>query len=554
MRLLTVGGVLLLGISLSACQLTTKRASIDTSSVQEMEQELDASIAQAEQQKASVVVPPQAVNDALLPPLTIESDFAGSTEEHFDISVEDLDAKDFFFGLVKDTDYNMVIHPGVKGKVDLELKNVTVDEVMQVMRKVYGYDYDQSHLMYYVLPTGKRTQIFKINYLNVQRAGSSETQVSAGQVSSVDSAQNSFANDLDSGNISDTSSNKSVIGTHIKTTTNSDFWGDLSNTLNLILSSYEGGGSVVVSPQAGVVVVSAEAKQLRAVQEFLEKAELSIRRQVIIEAKILEVTLNDSFQAGINWSAVAEVGSNKNIVFSQASATLSSANQIGGAFQAALNLNDFNGLIDLLGTQGVVQVLSSPRISTVNNQKAVIKVGTDEFFVTEVSSQTTSTTTSTTPSVDVELTPFFSGIALDVTPQISEENEIILHVHPTVSEVVDQTKTVDAPGGTLTLPLALSTIRESDSIIRAKNGQVVVIGGLMQNVANDENAKSPWISEIPVFGAAFKQKRQTALKSELVILLKPVIANDDTWNDAIKASRKKVKSLRQSIETGEAAK
>ncbi len=553
MRLLTVGGILVVGIGLSACQLTTQRASIDTSSVLQMEQDLDDTLAQAAARKSAVVAPPQAIKEALLPPLAIDTDIKDRVEERFDIAVEDLDARDFFYGLVKDTDYNMVVHPGVDGKVNLELKDVTVDEVMQVMLKVYGYDYEKTSLMYRVLPTGKRTRVFKINYLDVQRTGSSETQVSAGQVSNVDSAENTSANDLDADNISDTTETKSVIGTRIKTRTNSDFWGDLHTTLNLILSSYDGGGSVVVSPQSGIVVVSAFPEPLRAIEDFLDKAELSIRRQVIIEAKILEVQLDDSFQAGINWSALMEVDSNKSILISQSSVGLDAANQIGGTFTASFNLDDFNALIDLLGTQGVVQVLSSPRISTVNNQKAVIKVGTDEFFVTEVSSQTTTTTTSTTPSVDVELTPFFSGIALDVTPQISEENEIILHVHPTVSEVVDQTKTVDAPGGTLTLPLALSTIRESDSIIRARNGQVVVIGGLMQNVASDENARSPWISELPFVGAAFKQKRQQALKSELVILLKPVIADDDTWNDSIETSRNNIRKLRKKIESSEQA-
>ncbi|MCB1662890.1 MAG: pilus (MSHA type) biogenesis protein MshL, partial [Pseudomonadales bacterium] len=187
---------------------------------------------------------------------------------------------------------------------------------------------------------------------------------------------------------------------------------------------------------------------------------------------------------------------------------------------------------------------------TVNNQKAVIKVGTDEFFVTEVSSQTTTTTTSSTPTVDVELTPFFSGIALDVTPQISDEGDIILHVHPTVSEVVDQSKTVAAPTGQLTLPLALSTIRESDTIIRARNGQVVVIGGLMQNSSTDGNAKTPGLGDVPFFGNAFRQKRQGSTKSELIILLRPVVATDEAWQHEIEKSRENVKGLREAIEPG----
>lgn len=564
---------LLLGVLLVGCQVVQTGPALDTSSAQQMEQALDDSL-QANAKVSGAQEPPAAVNQALLPPLVLDSSITQAGEERFDIAVDKLPARDFFIGLVRDTRYNMVVHPGISGEISLELKNVTVAEVMQVVRDVYGYHYEQSGNLYRVLPSGMRTQIFKIDYLNVQRSGSSETQVSAGQVSSVDSSQTSTENDLDSGNLSDTAGVRAVVGTRIKTETNADFWSDLQATLSLIVGAGDG-RSVVVSPQAGIVVIKAYPAELMAAQDFLDKAELSLRRQVILEAKILEVQLNEGFQAGINWSAVAEVGRDKNIVFgnglvqsgriidSGGNALLNgsilnapeldtnfSGNDIGGSFSAALNLKDFNGLIDLLKTQGTVQVLSSPRISTVNNQKAVIKVGTDEFFVTEVSSQTTTTTTSSTPTVDVELTPFFSGIALDVTPQISESGDIILHVHPTVSEVVDQTKTVAAPTGQLTLPLALSTIRESDTIVRARNGQVVVIGGLMQNSASDGTAKTPGLGDVPLLGNAFRQKRQGSTKSELVILLKPIVANDEAWRGEIEKSRNNIQGLRGAIEPG----
>lgn len=573
MHLGTLGWVLLISVWLAGCQTIKTGPAKDVSSVRAMEQQLEQALNGGKAAEAGAK-PPADVTDALMPPLAIGSGVGESAPERFDISVEALSARDFFIGLVRETSYNIVVHPGVSGEISLELKNVTVDEVMQVVRDVYGFDYVKSGQLYRVLPTDMRTQVFKINYLNVQRTGSSETQVSAGQVSNVDTAQSSTENDLDSGNLSDTAGVRAVIGTRIKTQTDADFWSTLTETLRMIIGTGEG-RNVVVSPQAGIVVVRAYPKELHSVQEFLDKAELSLRRQVILEAKILEVQLNDGFQAGINWSAISEVGRDKNIIFgtgltqgerlidSSGNAILSSTllnvpsintnvggTDIGGSFSAALNLKDFNGLIDLLATQGTVQVLSSPRVSTVNNQKAVIKVGTDEFFVTEVSSQTTTTTTSTTPTVDVELTPFFSGIALDVTPQISDEGEIILHVHPTVSEVVDQEKTVASPTGQLTLPLALSTIRESDSIVRARSGQVVVIGGLMQNTATDSNAKTPVVGDVPLFGKMFRQKRQRSGKSELVILLKPVIADDTSWREAIKTSKENLSGIRQAIEPG----
>ena len=205
---------------------------------------------------------------------------------------------------------------------------------------------------------------------------------------------------------------------------------------------------------------------------------------------------------------------------------------------------DFGALIRLLSTQGEVQVLSSPRISTLNNQKAVIKVGSDEFFVTDISSTTSSNASSTVTSPDITLTPFFSGIALDVTPQISEEGDVILHIHPSVSEVTDQNKNITVSGQSQQLPLALSTVRESDSVVRARSGQVVVIGGLMQNRSSNDDAAVPGVGDVPLFGELFKQKRDRNSRSELVILLKPlVVERDDTWTDYIRETRDRIRRL-----------
>ena len=198
---------------------------------------------------------------------------------------------------------------------------------------------------------------------------------------------------------------------------------------------------------------------------------------------------------------------------------------------------------ELLSTQGNLQVLSSPRVSTVNNQKAVIKVGSDEFFVTEISSTTvTGTSTATTPQIT--LTPFFSGIALDVTPQISESGDVILHIHPSISEVIDQKKTITVAGQVQVLPLAFSSVRESDSVVRAKNGQIIVIGGLMKNKLVERESATPFLSEIPFLGQLFKHTSEVQVKSELVILLRPIVVdNDDVWSKAIHSSSDQVKQI-----------
>jgi MSHA biogenesis protein MshL len=162
-------------------------------------------------------------------------------------------------------------------------------------------------------------------------------------------------------------------------------------------------------------------------------------------------------------------------------------------------------------------------------------VGTDEFFVTDISTTTTSgTATTTTP--DVELTPFFSGIALDVTPQISASGEIILHVHPSISEVEDQQKVISLGTETLELPLAKSTIRESDSVVRARSGQVIVIGGLMQTNSREEKSKIPLLGDLDKVGSLFRQRSEATEKVELVILLKPTIADSQAWRTTLQQS------------------
>ena len=186
-----------------------------------------------------------------------------------------------------------------------------------------------------------------------------------------------------------------------------------------------------------------------------------------------------------------------------------------------------------------------------NNQKALIKVGTDEFFVTDVST-TTITGTATTSTPNIELTPFFSGIALDVTPQISGEGDIMLHIHPTVSSVVDQQKNISISGINQTLPLARSTVRESDSIVRASNGQLVVIGGLMQDRTEDLDAKTPGVGDLPLVGSLFRSKRSEQLKSELVILLKPIVIDSpQRWADSLDSTGSGLKRLRDELDDWE---
>jgi MSHA biogenesis protein MshL len=315
----------------------------------------------------------------------------------------------------------------------------------------------------------------------------------------------------------------------------------------MIIGSQDG-RKVITDPHTGMLIVRAYPSELRNVEQMLERAELSIKRQVIIEAKILEVSLSDGYQAGIQWdtfgngfgSSITDTSNEVVVGFDTGNLSTLVDSSVEGVFKFGLNFTDFNAIISLIESQGDVSVLSSPRIATVNNQKAVIKVGSDEFFVTDVSSTTTSTSTSTSDTPDITLTPFFSGIALDVTPHIGQDSEVILHVHPTISKVEDQTKTVTlGDSGDLILPLAFSTIRETDSIVRARSGQVIVIGGLMEERTQQLEAGVPMLKDIPGLGRLFTQERDVTEKVELVILLKPKIAEGQVWESELQQVRQR---------------
>lgn len=553
-------------ICLHGCETGPPRQDV----VNKMETVIDESVTANREQQGL----PDDVSRALIPTINLDALRVPQIEDeqHFDISVNNVPAEQFFLSLVDGTQYNMVIHPEVKGLITLNLRNVTIPDVMEAARDVYGFEFISTPYGFQVLPGRLRARIYQINYLNVERSGSSQTQVSSGSLTESNPSSASSGD----GTIAAPRSSATAVGARINTRQPlTTFWAELQDSVQAIVGQAEG-RSVVVNPQSGVVVVRALPNELREVEAYLQATQLVVQRQVILEAKILEVQLNEGFQAGINWGALlspgnntitaANVGGGSVLVnesglsgiagqtgnldpgnLSPISGALSEA--FGGVFTLAFDLGDFTAFIELLKTQGNVQVLSSPRVATMNNQKAIIKVGTDEFFVTDVTN-TVSTTglggTNVFPSIG--LTPFFSGIALDVTPQISEGGDVTLHVHPSISEVVDQQKTVTIGNTTQQLPLALSTVRESDSIVRARSGQVVVIGGLMQDLTDDRDASAPVLGDIPVLGNLFKHKKQRSVKSELVILLKPVVVNSsEEWSGTLEKTGSDIRRLRDQM-------
>jgi MSHA biogenesis protein MshL len=554
-----------------------------------VENEITSVVAEQAERNKKVAVPDE-VTKALLDNTTIQTGSGKKVTERFDVSVRAVPAKDFFLGLVNGTGVNVVVHPEVTGTISLDLKDVTVGDVLRVTRDIYGYEYKQDRGIYTIYANALRTQVFHINYLDVQRVGVSDTAVLVGRAQS--SGQNSGSGGNSggsSGSNGDTANllgmlasaekNKSggggqgiTPGSRVQTLNHTDFWSGLRSTVTSIIGGESESRSVTISPQAGMIVVKALPSELSAVREFLERSELSVKRQVILEAKILEVRLNEGFEAGVNWGAISgQLTQAYNLQDGFALNTDGSAavdeyrpitntyrytedgvlktisvparEAIGSTFSSLLRVQDITKVLSLLETQGSVQVLSSPRVSTVNNQKAVIRVGSDEYFVTGISNNTTSNATSVSSTPNIELSPFFSGIALDVTPQIAEDGEVVLHIHPVVSEVTDQQKNFTVGDQDFSLPLALRGIRESDSIVKAKNGQVIVLGGLMQESKNKVDGKRPVLGDIPLVNSLFRTRNKASSKTELVILLRPIVVDSDTWKNELEQSEARIQKI-----------
>lgn len=560
--------VLMLLLFLAACS----SPGIKTETVVRINKEMDALV-----NESTTPSKQNAVNNALLPPLMtaqpkVES---GQLELRFDLTVNNTPAKEVFAAIGSGTHYNMLPLPGVDGSITLNLKDVTVFEALDTIRALYGYEYKVEGKSIYIQPVTLQIRLFKIDYLAAMRDSSSSISVkSSGQTASTSGSAYPTAipatptpgatpNMGQAGNSSFVSTKQSP--------TEFNFWQNLQDAITSIITpkskdkdkDSSNDRSVVINRMSGVIVVRAMPDELNNVAEFLKASQLSVERQVIIEAKFVEVTLSDSFQSGVNWAAIGTkgTGSYSGGVVSQGGtlanasagvaqsmssptitavpgsnlagiATGTSASLFGLAFQT----NNFAAMLNFLETQGSVHVLSSPRISTLNNQKAVLKVGVDEPYATGFTPGTTTTVTGGVNTLPVPIyTPIFSGIALDVTPRINDKDEIILHVHPSISTVTSVSK--DSGSGPILM--ASTSIEETDSVIRAKGSQIVVIGGLMsQSTTMADSGLPGWIKSI------FGQTSKTSTKRELVILLKPTVVDaDKDWSDEISRSRDRMNGM-----------
>ncbi|MDO8767527.1 MAG: secretin N-terminal domain-containing protein [Burkholderiaceae bacterium] len=513
----------------------------------------------------SVAVPSR-ISDALAEPAPPA--VAQAPEPKLDLLVNNAQAREVFLAIVTDTRYSMLLHPDVTGTLSVTLRGVTVVEALEAIRDVYGYDFKIEGRRITIYAPTLQTRIFSVNYPLSQRMGSSQLHVASGI-----SLQPATSGSTTSGTATPASgsagSAQQTEGSRVLTNSKTDFWAELAGAVRGLVGSGEG-RSVVTSPQAGILAVRAMPEELRQVDKFLKAAQIAIERQVMLEAKIVEVELRDGFQSGIDWSVLKSgrsgTGAAGVLSGNTSSNTLIRGTQAGlpgfasaaasllvdsvslpaagaGLFGLAFATTGFQAVLGFLETQGDVQILSSPRIATLNNQKAVLKVGVEDFFVTGVTSGTTSTSTTnlngTTTLPTVTLTQFFSGISLDVTPQIDDGSNIMLHVHPSVTSVTEKTKQIDlGSSGNFSLPVASSSVNETDTMVRILDGNIVAIGGLMQIESNRKSSGLPGTGDIPLLSTLLGNHANIGRKKEVVVLIKPtIIRTAQDWETQTRRTR-----------------
>ena len=544
---------------------------------------------------------PDAVRQALLPPLRAEMPKVPGAlvEPRFDLVVNTAPAQQVFMSIVSGTRYSMVLNPAVSGTLSLNLKDVTVPEALEAIREVYGYEFRVDGTRIYVEAAGLQTRMFQVNYLMGLRSGRSDVRVSSGAISGnlpggaapgasagiggapITAVVGGQASSPALGAVGLGSiASSSLDASRVSMVSQNDFWNEVTVALRTLIGSGEG-RSLVVSPQSGVIVIRAMPQELRSVEAYLKAMRISVERQVMLEAKIIDVTLDDAYQAGVNWAAFPTSGISggalsanstlgttgslvaasplnvtasplaRSIIAGGSAAGTSMAAAAGeaglGVFGLALQTKNFAALLQFLESQGSIQVLSSPRVATLNNQKAVLKVGIDQFFVTGVESTPVVNTLGITTGVTLKptLNPFFAGVSLDITPQLDEDGNIILHIHPLVSKVENGKLPFNFGTGIgiSEIPTPKSTINETDTMVRVQDGNIVALGGLMQVEMDNNRSGIPGAQDLPGIGGLFGNRTRNMIKKELVILIRPtVIKGDKEWDQDIQQTRDRMQS------------
>lgn len=502
--------------------------------------------------------------------------------ETYSVVVNNVRAQELLFALARDAKLNVDIHPGIEGIVTLNAIDQTLQQLLTRIAKQVDVRWELDGPNLSVMPDSPFLRNYKVDYVNMSRDVSSAVAINT-QIASASPAATTGGGTAGGGNNSSTT---------VTSKAKNNFWESLEKNLKDILretdkilpegssetvvermdeqattgtgatqpatggrgvnpaqnlaaspnpaafqqsgttvtrrSTFREAASVIVNPEAGVIVVRATARQHEKVQGYLDQVLTNSRRQVMIEATIAEVRLTDEYEQGINWQKLRTGSAGFAMTQSPGGPTFPATG--GAAFllnYVAPGLN-ISGTLKLLETFGNVKVLSSPKISVLNNQTAMLKVVENIVYFTVKADTTTTASGPTQTTVTTTPNSVSVGLVMSVTPQISDTNTILLNVRPTISSLKGEGKqdpNPSIPAGIRNMVPEIQT-REMESMLRLTDGEIAVMGGLMEDRIDNKTDAVPFLSKIPGIGNFFTQRKDIGTKTELVIFLKPTVIRD----------------------------
>ena len=483
-------------------------------------------------------IPKPVLRAPILPPPT-----APRASETYTVVVNDVPVKELLFALARDAAVNVDVHPDVNGSVTMNAIDQTLDQILDRISNQVPVRFEQKGETLVVGPDSAYLKTYRVDYVNLSRTTKSNVSV-ATQVSTV----GSFDATDSGGGGGGTDENQST--TDVTTTSENLFWETLVDTVKTIVGNTSGdadgdsqvstsGGTtdVTANREAGILVVRATGRHHREVQGYLDEVMSSAKRQVLIEATIVEVTLNDRYRAGVDFQRLL---GNSTIQQSLIGANLGAAPFLLLELANAPVGNpkrDIAVTARLLKEFGNVRVLSTPTIMALNNQTAIFKVVENRVFFT-VESDTTQNQTTTLTTVETTPHTVPIGLVMSVTPQIDQNDEVTLNVRPTITRTIGAGVRDPNPALQIESRIPEIAVRELESVLRLRSGQVAVLGGLMQDQTDNGTSGIPGLSEISGVGELFKFRDDNYVKSELVVFLRPTVVRTPSVNSDLRSYRR----------------
>ena len=466
--------------------------------------------------------------------------------ERMNITVGDADLKDLLRAASADTDLNLIFEPGLDTHVQgLTLKAMTLDEILDGVLPRLGLRCVRQGRNLYIQKTESEFHYSHVDQLAMARNGSKSFQVNGSSQGM--QGQGSAGGSAGAGGSSSAYTSSLQMGQNL------DPWADLETGLRLLIfgttaaasqataapgsRSYASDGrTLLIQPNQGLVGVGADAATQALVAAYLQETRQRSQRQVLLEARIVEVNLDNDSQLGVDWNGLLNGGINPAGSFFHSGPTLNS------------NVNASQGLLQLVAQQGRVQatlqalardnrlkVLSSPRLSTLNNQKAILRVVTEQAYALP-SSQITPGTAAGGAVATSQSTPLIVpvGIVLDIQPEIGDDGIITLEVSPSISELNSE-KPFPAPGaGGASFTLPVIDRRDLDAVVRVASGETLVLAGIIITKESDDNRGVPWLRTIPLLGSLFSKSEKIRSRTELAIFITPTLMDDSAQIQAVR--------------------